>query len=488
MAAVPQQNIHSFDARRLYIAVIAASGGGIATWALIAVWQIADLSLLPWLILFSLVATAVSAISERVGISFSISHAVILASAGLLGPAVGVLVALIDSVGMWLIHSYQPRTKWKFSVEQLLFNGGMIAIAALLSGIALQITQTILPNSLIGAVVSWGLTAILFDQINIWLVSIVIYLQRGIAPLAFWKQQRWAMPTNIAVAGVGGGLIVTGVAALGASGILLFALPLLLLAVPFRVYVRTTEAQLKQLETVNQELQALGQRKDRMLAILSHDMRSPLGVIKLAASSLDRLPNLTPEKQRRFVRSILANEEMLETLVNDIIDIEQIQMGRELEIKRERIDLSSLIVQGVAMLQVQSAEKAITLTQNLPPQPVHIEGDASKLMRVALNLVSNAIKYSKDGGRVDVRLDAATESVTLTVQDDGIGIAQEHLPHIFEAYYRSAEHEQFASGNGYGLAIVKAYVEAHDGTISVDSTVGQGTCFTVTLTCLSKVV
>ncbi len=481
MAAVTHPNHPSINWQRRYVAAIAMAGSSSAVWAVANIWQGADFGLLVWLVLFALVSTAVSAISERAGMSFGISHAAILATAWLLGPAAGVLVGVIDSVGMWLIHSYQPRSKWKVSVEQLVFNAGMVSIAALLSGLGLTMVRATAGETLVGTVISWSVAAIVFDQINIWLVACVIYLQRGISPFKFWHQQRWAMPTNIAVAGVGGSLLVTGVNALGANGILLFALPLLLLAVPFRIYIRDTEAQLKQLEALNSELQQLGQRKDRMLAVLSHDMRSPLGVIKMAASGLERLPNLPPEKQTRMLRSILSSEAMLETLVNDIIDIEQVQMGKELELECVPVDLTALIVQVLETLQEQATEKGITLQKALPLQPLVVDGDMNKLLRVVLNLVGNALKYSDGSGRVLVDLRALDGQVALTVQDEGVGISADQLPHIFEPYFRSAEHKRFASGNGYGLAIVKAYVEAHGGTVTVDSIAGRGSTFRVTL-------
>jgi two-component system phosphate regulon sensor histidine kinase PhoR len=170
---------------------------------------------------------------------------------------------------------------------------------------------------------------------------------------------------------------------------------------------------------------------------------------------------------------------MLETLVNDIIDIERLQSGRPIELEKTTVDLAALTANVSATMLEQATQKGILLQQALSDAPILVEGDSNKLLRVVLNLLSNGIKYSERGGQVEIKLTQDRVNAHLTVADQGYGISAEQLPHIFEPYFRADEHRQRAEGNGYGLAIVKAYVEAHAGTVNVRSQPGEGSTFTV---------
>jgi len=130
-------------------------------------------------------------------------------------------------------------------------------------------------------------------------------------------------------------------------------------------------------------------------------------------------------------------------------------------------------------MDLLAAEGGITLEVQAPG-PVTILGDEARLIQVVMNLVENAVRYTNPGGHVTVTVEGRQGQACLSVRDTGIGIAPEHLPHIFERFYRADPSRQ-RSGSGLGLSIVEWVVRAHGGTVSVKSQVGQGSCFTMTL-------
>ena len=147
----------------------------------------------------------------------------------------------------------------------------------------------------------------------------------------------------------------------------------------------------------------------------------------------------------------------------------------------ESVQLEALLQEVVTNMQLMAQEKGITL--ELPDCPLcELSTDARLLRRVFVNLLDNAIKYTGQAGRVVLSCDVAAEEVTIQIRDSGVGISPEHLPHIFERFYRvDAARSGDGNGAGLGLAICQAILRNLDGTISVHSEVGKGTTFTVTL-------
>jgi signal transduction histidine kinase len=150
--------------------------------------------------------------------------------------------------------------------------------------------------------------------------------------------------------------------------------------------------------------------------------------------------------------------------------------------EQEPVRLDLLAEATAASLQPLAEERHIQLTTHVE-QPVTLVGDEARLIQIVMNLLENALRFTNPGGQVALRVKTAQSRVQLVVRDTGIGIAPEHLPHLFERFYRAdpARQQTGGSSTGLGLAIAEWIVRVHGGTIAVESQVGQGSCFTVTL-------
>jgi two-component system, OmpR family, phosphate regulon sensor histidine kinase PhoR len=322
-------------------------------------------------------------------------------------------------------------------------------------------------------------------------LSLIVYLAHGVKPLSVWLENRWAVPMNVAVMGIGGGLLSTAVSEFGFIGIAIFFLPILLSAYSFRVVTNKTKEQMVQLEEMvelrtadlaraNKELETLNTEKDAFLAVLTHDMRTPLTSIKGYASVLkDR--EITPEQQQHIAKIILRSQDTLLEIVNNILEIEKLQSGTPVLLEYTTFDLALLTREAAELLEAQAAEKALTFEYERVPTPVMIEADMNRIERSVTNLISNAVKYTPRGGQVKVSTGVNGRYAFVSVNDTGYGIPPHELAHIFDRYSRVRGHQNLAVGTGLGLAIVKSLVEAHKGTIEVESEVDIGSTFTLKL-------
>jgi signal transduction histidine kinase len=269
-----------------------------------------------------------------------------------------------------------------------------------------------------------------------------------------------------------------------------FFLPIIASAYAFRAYTLAHAKQMEQLESlvkertqalenVNVALQDLHKEKDAFLAVLTHDMRTPLQSIMGYATFLLEKPDLPLERRSHMARIILRNQENLTQMVSNILDIEKLQSGNQIDLKRDNFDMSALLLEIKEVLATSAEDKAILLHFNTPPHPLIIHADQDKMKRVFTNLVSNAIKYTPEGGEVWVRAEMDGTDCLVSVRDTGYGIPAEALPTIFERFKRVREHQQVAVGTGLGLAIVKSLTEAHGGTVTVESVVKKGSVFRV---------
>jgi two-component system sensor histidine kinase BaeS len=154
----------------------------------------------------------------------------------------------------------------------------------------------------------------------------------------------------------------------------------------------------------------------------------------------------------------------------------------QLQLIRTDVDMGELLGGVADSAQAMAEAKAISLRVDAPVERLVIDGDADRLRQVVGNLVSNALRYTPQGGTIALHARADGDRVKVTVSDTGQGIAPEDLPHVFDRFYRGdAARDRTSGGSGLGLAIAQALVRAHDGTIDVQSAAGQGTTFTVTL-------
>lgn len=432
------------------------------------------------------------------GVDFSVSSAVALAAIALFGPAPAAVIAIIADIALWLISVRADRPPWGKAFRRLAFNAGMNALAVFAAGSVFVGLQNWLGVTIPAQMLTWLVTAVVADQANLWLLIIVLHLQMGLSPLEVWKDHRWAIPLNVLVSAVGGALLSLAVVQFNLLGVLIFFLPIAASAYAFRMYVHQTETQMAQLGELvelrtadlavanmelaeaNAELEQLNIEKDQFLAVLTHDMRTPLTSIRGYASVL-RDRELVREQQVSIAKVILRSQDTLLDIVNNLLEIGKLQSGTPILLEQASFDLALLVKGVVESLETQAQEKRISLHDQSVPMPIEITGDEKKIQRVIINLISNAIKYTPDGGEVFIttRLDGARAEVS--VRDTGYGIPADELPFIFDRYSRVKKHQSIAIGTGLGLAIVKSLVEAHRGEISVESEEDVGSTFIVRL-------
>jgi two-component system, OmpR family, sensor histidine kinase MtrB len=217
----------------------------------------------------------------------------------------------------------------------------------------------------------------------------------------------------------------------------------------------------------------------QFLAGVVHDLRSPLNVLKLSTQVLLKPAQLPPEeKVRASLTRILTQLGRLERMVGDLMDQTRVEAGN-LELQWEVVDLRQLTSEVVELHRLSSQQHELRLS--LPEQPVSMRCDPTRLSQVLTNLVGNAIKYSPQGGTVQVGLELAPEEVMIAVADEGVGIAPGDHERIFEPFQRSKRPDVNIPGIGLGLSVSRRIVRAHGGDIEVASREGRGSIFRVRL-------
>ena len=218
-------------------------------------------------------------------------------------------------------------------------------------------------------------------------------------------------------------------------------------------------------------------RRD-FVANASHELKTPVAAVRvLAETLLTALPD-DPEAGRRFAERIGREAERLDVLVRDLLDLSRVERGT---LDVEPVDLVGLAKEVVGGYADRAEERRIKLRSELQPN-VAMRGDRAQLGLLLSNLVDNAVRYTPARGTVCVRLDAGESRAVLQVTDTGEGIPESELPRVFERFYRvDKARARQTGGTGLGLAIVRHVAESHGGAVKVDSELGRGTTFTVTL-------
>jgi PAS domain S-box-containing protein len=223
--------------------------------------------------------------------------------------------------------------------------------------------------------------------------------------------------------------------------------------------------------------------KDEFLATLSHELRNPLNSILGYAEVLRRSAEA---KQSGLIRqaatTITSNAEAQAQLINDLLDLARLQTGK-LAVEPEPLSLAPLIGDAVETVRAQAGQKGIKLDVDLAAEPLTVNADPVRLQQIVWNLVNNAVKFTPKGGRVTVTLDRERDEARVTVEDNGQGIADEFLPHVFEMFRQAdAGVTRRHGGLGVGLALVRQLTELHGGKVEVQSDgPGRGARFTVRL-------
>lgn len=215
-------------------------------------------------------------------------------------------------------------------------------------------------------------------------------------------------------------------------------------------------------------------------ANVSHELKTPLQAISGAAELL-KSDVVKEEDRKKFLDIILMESRRMTRLIADIIAISQLDSGSQIE--KDDVDFVRLVREAVEALRPLANEDSVTLTLSTPLESTRIvRGSEHFLEAIVSNLVINAIHYNRPGGIVDIKLDYDRGHMTLTVSDTGIGIEKDHHERIFERFYRvDKSRSRKSGGTGLGLSIVRNAVRLHKGEITLNSTPGKGSVFTVSL-------
>ncbi len=232
-------------------------------------------------------------------------------------------------------------------------------------------------------------------------------------------------------------------------------------------------------ETLKKEKRLL---EENFITMVSHQLRSPLVVIlQYFETILAGMMGKVPEKQKKIMHRAQERLERLLNLINDWLDLARIN-EESIVINFKPLSLIELLKSLVEFVQPIAQENKISIELESPSDNFFVQADNETLEQVFSNLLSNAIKYNRPNGSVKITIKKKKNLVVVTIQDSGIGISKEHLPLIFDQFYRVARKEaQKTIGTGLGLSIAKKIVDAHGGSIRVSSELGKGSTFTVFL-------
>lgn len=225
-------------------------------------------------------------------------------------------------------------------------------------------------------------------------------------------------------------------------------------------------------------LKELDRIKSDFVSTVSHDLRSPLTAILGYVELLERAGPVT-DQQREFIRRVQFSVNNITSLINDLLDLGRIEAG--FDTRKEIVPLAAIVNYSVEGLHNRVVEKEQELILEMPDKLPPVFGNPVRLRQMAANLISNAIQYTPQRGKITVRLMAEGDQLILQVSDNGPGIPPADQPYIFDKFFRASNVPFDTPGTGLGLAIVKSIVENHQGRIWVESTIGQGTTFTVVL-------
>ena len=239
---------------------------------------------------------------------------------------------------------------------------------------------------------------------------------------------------------------------------------------------------MRQLEEATQRGEELNDLKSSFVSIVSHELLTPLTVIRSYVEALqEHVGGMNPPTQHEFLQVVDENSLKLDRLIHSILDLSQLESGR-FRMQREPMNVPELIDETIGLLRETADEKGIVLGAEPVRRDLIVEADRNLIRRVLLNLGSNAIKFTPEGGRVTFRAQPAERSVKLTVEDNGIGIPPEELSRVFEKFYQiDATPARVYPGVGLGLSVARSIVEWHGGEITAESEPGRGSRFVVAL-------
>jgi signal transduction histidine kinase len=214
-----------------------------------------------------------------------------------------------------------------------------------------------------------------------------------------------------------------------------------------------------------------------LIAEFVHELRTPLASLSTATYLLLR-PEMSREQRDQIVNNIHNETLRLNSLASSFLDLARLESGR-VQFRKTRFSVADLIYECRDVMMSKAQETNVQIRVDIPEDMPLMEADRDKIKQVLLNLLSNAIKYNRPNGSVIITGTFDSSDIAMTIQDTGVGIPDESLPHLFEKFYRVREHEGKTGGTGLGLSISKQIIQGHNGRIEVRSKMGVGTSFTI---------
>jgi PAS domain S-box-containing protein len=237
-----------------------------------------------------------------------------------------------------------------------------------------------------------------------------------------------------------------------------------------------------EVKAAQERAESANKAKSRFLANMSHELRTPLNAV-IGFTDLMRQRTFGPlgnERYEEYATLIYDSGQLLLDLISDMLDMAKIEAGR-LELNYERVDVNGTVEDSVRMLRDRAENNGLELTLSLPKEPLFLIADRRAVKQVLLNLLTNAIKFTPAGGHVGVSVRYGDGLTTITVRDTGVGIPASELPRLGNPFEQVNSDPMLAKGgSGLGLALVRALMEKHGGTLAVDSEEGIGTTVRVT--------
>src|SRR5215212_6496002 len=212
-----------------------------------------------------------------------------------------------------------------------------------------------------------------------------------------------------------------------------------------------------------------------LIAEFVHELRTPLASLSTATYLLLR-PEMSREQRDQIVTNIHNETLRLNSLASSFLDLARLESGR-VQFRKTRFSVADLLYEGRDVMMTKAQETDIQIRIDVPSDMPLMEADRDKIKQVILNLLSNAIKYNRPNGSVIVTGNYTDTELSINIQDTGVGIPEDSIPHLFEKFFRVKEHESKASGTGLGLSISKQIIQGHNGRIEVKSKMGVGTSF-----------
>ena len=229
------------------------------------------------------------------------------------------------------------------------------------------------------------------------------------------------------------------------------------------------------------EAERANRAKNDFLAVMSHELRTPLNAIIGYGSLLrDGIPDPATTGQRHYIERIGASAKHLLALIDEVLTLSRLELGRE-RVTPTTISVGTMVEEAAAMMEPEASKKGLAITLELPEESVEMVTDAGKLRQALVNLISNAVKFT-DTGEVCVRARSAVEGeeIVFDVEDSGIGISEQHLPRIFDAFWQVDQAPtRRVGGTGLGLHVTRRLVRLLGGDIAARSILGEGSCFTI---------